>query len=146
MKRFLGIICTLLLFCVLGGCTKSSSTRNNHSSNNWQEKYYDLQEKHHELSLKYEELLSVTQWIYDEVYVGPYDLSVSIAMKHDKKDLFPPMPSVEDLNAILFCYIEGEPDVTKAEARQAYAAYKEYTSEMSSILYGIQYKLDEYFD
>lgn len=139
MKRSFLIICMVLLLLAFGGCTSSSSTNNHRSSTDWQEKY-------HELSLRYEELLSATQWIYDEVYVEPYDLSVSIAMKHDKRDLFPPMPSVEDLDSILFCYIEGDPEVTKAEARQAYAAYREYASEMSSTLYAIKYKLDAFFD
>ena len=131
MKRFVLIVCILLSAFLLISCSSYSS--------DWHRKYIELRDK-------YDELLSVTREIYDEVYADPYDLCVEIAEKHDKKNLFPPHPNIEDLDAILYCYIEGEPEVTKAEARQAYAAYKEYAAEMASILYRIQHDLSTYFD
>lgn len=90
----------------------------------WESRYYTMEDRYYSLLTDLDDVRSILQ------YASSGDSFFDIAYDLDKRGLFPPYPVRDDIDAILFCYIDGGDEVTRSQAYLAHQTYKAYTSDL----------------
>lgn len=103
----------------------------------WEERYHILEDEYSSFRHDVEEVFHLS---YDSGYA-----CTEIAYKLDTRNLLPPYPVREDMDAILDSYIGGERYYTRSEAYLAHDVYKAYADELENRLREIEEILSGYY-